>query len=169
MPSTHQTVHAKLLIGAYLLKFQQIRESALNVPCMAPHGAVALHILRPHIVLPALASTSAAYAHSPRPSAISALGTPLPPRPTRGDRASGRIPLHARTSSRLLVAAATPRACASEAVPMGALQPTPQSRNGRCRRAGRTTAPRSSLDSAPGRSKPTPRRACRAWARTTVS
>ena len=40
-------------------------------------------MLSPGIVLPPLASASAAYAHSSRPSAISALGTPLPPRPTR--------------------------------------------------------------------------------------
>ena len=40
-------------------------------------------MLSPGIVLPPLASASAAYAHSSRPSAISALGTPLPPWPTR--------------------------------------------------------------------------------------
>ena len=127
MPSTHQTEHAKLLIGAYLFKFQQIRESAQNVTCMAPHGAVALHILRPHIVLPALASTSSRICAQPSPERdLGARHTAATTADER-DRATGRVPLHARTSSRLLVAAATPRARASEAEPMGALQSTPQS------------------------------------------
>lgn len=55
MPSKPPFERAKLLLGANLLKFQQIREDALNVTYTSPHGAKALQVLRAHNVLPALA------------------------------------------------------------------------------------------------------------------
>ena len=71
------------LIGGCLFKFEQTSCAAECSLPTHPHAAEALHVLSPGIVLPPLACASAAYAHSSRPSAISALGTPLPPRPTR--------------------------------------------------------------------------------------